>query len=104
MSLNEPKSGAAVKRWIEKHTRSSDRFAGVAGAEGPLRCHLFRYRSGGVAARLGSFRTAAPKRRITHFSQFVLGPVRAQHSRTRENGRISSADSRYRSVAHGIYG
>src|SRR5437667_7695091 len=30
MSLNEPKSAAAVKRWIEKHTRSSDRFAYVA--------------------------------------------------------------------------
>ena len=30
MRSNEPKSAAAVKKWIEKHTRSSDRFAHVA--------------------------------------------------------------------------
>jgi predicted O-methyltransferase YrrM len=30
MHSNEPKSAAAVKRWIEKHTRTSDRFASVA--------------------------------------------------------------------------
>src|SRR5262245_12427459 len=30
MHSNEPKSPAAVQRWIEKHTRSSDRFAYVA--------------------------------------------------------------------------
>ncbi len=30
MQSNEPKSAAAVKRWIEKHTRSSDRFGYVA--------------------------------------------------------------------------
>ena len=30
MHPNEPKSAAAVQRWIEKHTRSSDRFAYVA--------------------------------------------------------------------------
>src|SRR2546426_12767155 len=37
MSLNEPKSAAAVKRWIEKHTRSSDRFAYVADKYEPHR-------------------------------------------------------------------
>src|SRR5262245_27724218 len=30
MHSDEPKSAPAVKRWIEKHTRSSDRFAYVA--------------------------------------------------------------------------
>lgn len=30
MPSNEPKSAAAVKRWIERHTRTSDRFASVA--------------------------------------------------------------------------
>ncbi len=34
---NEPKSAAAVKRWIEKHTRSSDRFAYVADKYEPHR-------------------------------------------------------------------
>src|SRR5690348_7620435 len=30
MPSNEPKTAAAVQRWIEKHTRTSDRFAAVA--------------------------------------------------------------------------
>ena len=30
MHSNEPKSAAAVKRWVEKHTRSSDRFQYLA--------------------------------------------------------------------------
>lgn len=30
MPSHEPKSAAAVQRWIEKHTRTSDRFASVA--------------------------------------------------------------------------
>jgi predicted O-methyltransferase YrrM len=34
---NEPKSAAAVQRWIEKHTRSSDRFARVADEYEPHR-------------------------------------------------------------------
>jgi predicted O-methyltransferase YrrM len=37
LSLSEPKSASAVKRWIEKHTRSSDRFAYVADKYEPHR-------------------------------------------------------------------
>lgn len=37
MRPNEPKSAAAVKRWIEKHTRTSDRFAPVADNYEPHR-------------------------------------------------------------------
>lgn len=37
MLSNEPKSAAAVKRWIEKHTRTSDRFATVADEYEPHR-------------------------------------------------------------------
>jgi predicted O-methyltransferase YrrM len=37
MHSNEPKSAAAVKRWIEKHTRTSDRFASVADNYEPHR-------------------------------------------------------------------
>jgi len=39
MPSNEPKSAAAVRRWIEKHTRASDRFASVANKYGPHRRH-----------------------------------------------------------------
>ena len=37
MPSHEPKSAAAVKRWIEKHTRTSDRFASVADKYEPHR-------------------------------------------------------------------
>ena len=37
MHSNEPKSAAAVKRWIDKHTRSTDRFAYVADKYEPHR-------------------------------------------------------------------
>lgn len=37
MHSREPKSPAAVKRWIEKHTRTSDRFASVADKYEPHR-------------------------------------------------------------------
>jgi predicted O-methyltransferase YrrM len=37
MHSYEPKSAAAVKRWIEKHTRMSDRFASVADKYEPHR-------------------------------------------------------------------
>lgn len=37
MHSSEPKSAAAVKRWIEKHTRTSDRFASVADQYEPHR-------------------------------------------------------------------
>ena len=37
MPSHEPKSPAAVKRWIENHTRTSDRFASVADKYEPHR-------------------------------------------------------------------
>jgi len=37
MHPNEPKSAAAVKRWIEKHTRTADRSASVADKYEPHR-------------------------------------------------------------------
>src|SRR5579862_8447911 len=37
MQSTEPTSPAAVKRWIEKHTRSSDRFAHIADKYEPHR-------------------------------------------------------------------
>jgi predicted O-methyltransferase YrrM len=37
MHPNEPKSAAAVRRWIEQHTRTSDRFATVADKYEPHR-------------------------------------------------------------------
>src|SRR5712691_11118731 len=37
MHSKEPKSAAAVKQWIEKHTRPSDRFASVADKYEPHR-------------------------------------------------------------------
>ena|ERR1051326_4519887 len=36
-SLVEPTSAAAVQRWIEKHTRASDRFAHIADKYEPHR-------------------------------------------------------------------
>src|SRR5215470_18240323 len=37
MPLNEPKSAAAVKKWVEKYTQSSDRFAHIAAKYEPHR-------------------------------------------------------------------
>src|SRR3989442_101710 len=94
MPSNEPKSAAAVKRWIEKHTRSSDRFAYVADKYEPHRkehgCYdVYPFDNGPLLGALA----AAAKRRTTRFSKLVLRPVRSRHSGTRENGRISSAYS-----------
>lgn len=37
MRLHEPKSAAAVKKWVEKYTQSSDRFAHIAAKYEPHR-------------------------------------------------------------------
>src|SRR5438552_12517973 len=66
MSLNEPKSAAAVKRWIEKHTRSSDRFAYVADKYEPHRrehgCYDVYPSSNGPL--LGALAAAAKSKRL----------------------------------------
>jgi predicted O-methyltransferase YrrM len=65
MRSNEPKSAAAVKRWIEKHTRSSDRFAYVADNYEPHRkehgCYdVYPFENGPLLGALAA--AAKPKR------------------------------------------
>jgi len=66
MATNEPKSAAAVKRWIEKHTRSSDRFAYVADKYEPHRkehgCYDVYPSSNGPL--LGALAAAAKPKRL----------------------------------------
>ena len=66
MPSNEPKSAAAVKRWIEKHTRSSDRFAYVADKYEPHRkehgCYdVYPFENGPL---LGALASAAKSKRL----------------------------------------
>src|SRR6266702_1326754 len=66
MSLNEPKSAAAVKRWIDRHTRSSDRFAHIADKYEPHRkqhgCYdVYPFSNGPL---LGALAAAAKPRRL----------------------------------------
>ena len=66
MPSNEPKSAAAVKRWIEKHTRSSDRFAYVADKYEPHRkehgCYdVYPFDNGPL---LGALAAAAKSKRL----------------------------------------
>src|SRR5207237_6039676 len=66
MRSNEPKSAAAVKRWIEKHTRSSDRFAYVADKYEPHRaehgCYdVYPFENGPL---LGALAAAAKPKRV----------------------------------------
>ena len=65
MRLNEPKSAAAVKRWTEKHTQSSDRFAHVAAKYEPHRkqhgCYdVYPFMNGPLLGTLAA--TTRPKR------------------------------------------
>jgi predicted O-methyltransferase YrrM len=65
MHFNEPKSAAAVRRWVEKHTRSSDRFAYVADQYEPHRkehgCYdVYPFGNGPLLGALAA--TAKPKR------------------------------------------
>src|SRR5262245_47369500 len=66
MPSKEPKSAAAVKRWIEKHTRSSDRFAYVAYKYEPHRkehgCYDVYPSSNGPL--LGALAAAAKPKRL----------------------------------------
>src|SRR5262245_22565121 len=66
MPSKEPKSAAAVKRWIEKHTRSSDRFAYVADKYEPHRkehgCYDVYPSSNGPL--LGALAAAAKPKRL----------------------------------------
>ena len=62
----EPKSAAAVRRWIEKHTRSSDRFAYVADEYEPHRkqhgCYdVYPFDNGPL---LGALAAAAKSKRL----------------------------------------
>jgi predicted O-methyltransferase YrrM len=66
MRSNEPRSAAAVKRWIEKHTRSSDRFAYVADKYEPHRkehgCYdVYPFDNGPL---LGALAAAAKSKRL----------------------------------------
>ena len=65
MHSNEPKSAAAVERWIDKHTRSADRFAYVADKYEPHRnehrCYdVYPFSNGPLLAALAA--AAKPKR------------------------------------------
>jgi len=66
MASTEPKSAAAVRRWIEKHTRSSDRFAYVADKYEPHRkkhgCYDVYPSSNGPL--LGALAAAAKPKRL----------------------------------------
>jgi predicted O-methyltransferase YrrM len=66
MASNEPKSAAAVQRWIETHTRSSDRFAYVADKYEPHRkehgCYDVYPSSSGPL--LGALTAAAKPKRV----------------------------------------
>ena len=66
MHSSEPKSAATVKRWIDKHTRSADRFAYVADKYEP---HRNEYRCNDVyplsnGPLLGALAAAAKSKRL----------------------------------------